>query len=236
MAFFTSLALPSSPTIENLVAHRLEHRLVFIEDCLGAGKPKRQSAGGGRFFDAARRAVEYGPALFYQLGIDPDNGLLVDAAEIDPELGAARRLVQSAGAEPHRAHRFVVWKHGKHDLAGFRDCLRRFFENSAPAFQPRGLFAAEVVDDELVARLEQISRHAAAHAAGADKSKSLHFLPPQKKMCCLFLYDAHARRPEHQDHRLAHRARRVHRMGVEKNDLALALLAGLVSNLPLRTR
>ncbi len=77
--------------------------------------------------------------------------------------------MQPARAEADGAHRLIIRKHGKHDFTGFRDGFRRLLENRALGFEPFGLLAAQVIDDEPIARLDQISGHAATHAAGADE-------------------------------------------------------------------
>src|SRR5262245_49910235 len=59
-------------------------------------------------------------------------------------------------------------------LARFGHGFRRVLELCALALQSPGLIAPEIVHDQAIARLDQVGRHAAAHAAGADESQSLH--------------------------------------------------------------
>src|SRR6185437_15441408 len=80
-------------------AHRLEYRLMLVEQRLGARKPKRQLTGRRNLLDASGRSVEHGPALFVELAADADDGLFIDAAEIDPHLGADDRLGEPTLAE-----------------------------------------------------------------------------------------------------------------------------------------
>ena len=65
-------------------AHSLEYRLMLVEQGLGAGKPERQLTGRRHFLDTAGGSVDDGPTGLAELTADVNDGLFVDAAEINP--------------------------------------------------------------------------------------------------------------------------------------------------------
>src|SRR5581483_5424036 len=144
--------------------------------------------------------VDDGPALAGERAIDVEDGLLVDAAEIDPQLGAFARLDEAALAEPDGFDGLVVGQHRQHELAGFGDRLGRVPELGALLLEALRLLAFEIVHDQAIAGLDQVGGHAAAHAAGADETQGLHAshsffsrpagfprAPPQAFRCALRL-------------------------------------------------
>ena len=82
--------------------------------------------------------------------------------------------MEPARAKTDGAHRLIVRKHRKNDLAGLGHRPGRVFEGCAPALEAFGLFPAQIIDGEPVTGLKEISGHAAAHTAGTDKTKCLH--------------------------------------------------------------
>src|SRR5215813_9018161 len=168
------LGIAELADVKNRFAHRLEYRLMLIEQGLGARNPKRQLPGRRDLLDAAGRSVDDGPALLVELTADVDDGLFIDAAEIDPNLGAGGRLDEPTLAEANGPDRVVVRQHRKHELARFGHCFGRVLELCAFALQSPGLLAPEIVHDQAIAGLDQVGRHAAAHAAGANETHSLH--------------------------------------------------------------
>ena len=165
------LGIAKLADVKNRFAHRLEYRLMLVEHRLGARKPKRQLTSRRDLLDAAGRSVDDGPALLVELTADADDGLFIDAAEIDPHLGAGGRLDEPTLAEADGPDCIVVRQHRKHELARFRHCFGQLHEPCASALQSLGLLAPEIVHDQTIAGLDQVGRHAAAHAAGTDDSK-----------------------------------------------------------------
>src|SRR5579859_5279471 len=85
--------------VKNRFAHRLEYRLMLVEQRLGDRKPKRQLTSRRNLLDASGRSVDYCPARFVKLAAHADDGLFIDAAKIDPHLGAGSRLGEPTLAE-----------------------------------------------------------------------------------------------------------------------------------------
>src|SRR6185503_13920637 len=112
------LGIAELADVENRFAHRLEYRLMLVEQRLGARKPQRQLTRRRDFLDAA-------PALLLELIANADDGRFVDAAEIDPNLGAGGRLGEAILAEADGPDGIVVRQHRKHELARFGDCFGR---------------------------------------------------------------------------------------------------------------
>src|SRR3954464_14871851 len=147
---------------------------MLIEQSLRARHPKRELTGRRALLDAAGRSVDDGPALPGEFIADADDGRFIDAAEIDPYLGAGGRLGEPTLADGDGPNCIVVRQHRQHELARFGHCFGRVLELCACTFQCFGLLAPEIGYDQTIAGFDQVGRHAAAHAAGADETQSLH--------------------------------------------------------------
>ena len=98
-------------------AHRLEYRLILVEQCLGARKPERQLTGRRHLLDTAGGSVGDSPARLGELIAETDDGCLIDAAEIDPRFRAAGRLIEPTLTNADSPDGIIVRQHRKHEFA-----------------------------------------------------------------------------------------------------------------------
>jgi hypothetical protein len=156
--------------IAGLVADRVEHLFVPVEDLLVAADPQRQPAGGGAARPAADRRVEHVDMLLGKAAVDLAHQGRRIGRQV--EIGAA---VLHAGEQAVCPERDLLdlgraGQRGEDDLALLGERLRAVGPDRAGGEVALGGGAPDVVDDELVPGLLQIGRHAGAHRAEPDKT------------------------------------------------------------------
>ena len=90
--------------------------------------------------------------------------------EIEPRAAFAHRLEQSAFAQADFLHFLGARQRREHDVRGAPEIGDRVDPRRARFEQRLRAFLADVVDDEVVARLAQVGRHPDAHGAETDEA------------------------------------------------------------------
>ena len=73
-----------------------------------------------------------------------------------------------------RSNRFIVRQHRKHHLTGLGNRSGRLLERCPLTLQSPRLLPPQIINDQAVARFDQVCRHATAHPARTDKSQGFH--------------------------------------------------------------
>ena len=157
--------------IAGLVAHRVEHALVAVELLLVAADPDRHLAAGSAAGAAADRRIQHVEVLLGEDRVDLAHHRDRVGRHVEKRGVGLHALDQTVLAERHRLDIGRHRQRGEDDLRGCGELARGESAHSAPFAEKRlGRGAVEVVDDELVAGLLQIGRHALAHHAEPDET------------------------------------------------------------------
>jgi hypothetical protein len=165
------------PDIGRLVTHRVEHRLVTVEDLLIAADPDRHFAAGRTARAAADRRIEHVEVLLGEDGVDLAHRRHRVGRHVEERGVGAHALDQSVGPERHLLDIGRHRQRGKNDLGLLADLLWRIGPDGTLGQERLGRRTAQIVHDKLVPGLLQIGRHAFAHHAEADKPYA-HLSPP----------------------------------------------------------
>ncbi len=163
-------ARPDRTDVARLVAHRVEHRLMFVEHCLVATDPDRELAAIGSARSAADRRIEQRNPFFGELRMHlPDQTDRV-GGKVEPHRTFAEPMHHAVFAETDGFNVRRRGQRGEHHVALFGNGARTFGPVRPGVEMVRRRLPAQIVHNQLVSRLLQVAGHAGAHHPKSDKS------------------------------------------------------------------
>ena len=162
--------------VVSLVADGIQHRLVAVEQLLVAADPDCQVAGARPARPAADRSVQHIDALLGVKLVDAADDRGGVGAEVKVNLAGAQALQHSLLAQGHRLHLHRAGERGKDHFGGLGHFPGSVGPDGAGLQVGRGRLPPQVVDNQLIAALQTVVGHTAAHSSQSDKSNLHNFL------------------------------------------------------------
>ena len=163
--------------VARLIADRVEHRLVRVERRLVATDPDRKLAARRALRTAGHRRVEHVRALLGERRGEFFDKTLRIGREIEPGRAALDAREKAIGRKRDLFDVERLRQRGQHHIGLLGDGARRVGPHGAGGDVRCGGIFPQVVDDQLVAGLLKVGRHAGAHGAEPDKTDLHGYLP-----------------------------------------------------------
>ena len=155
--------------MDRLVPDSIQQRLVAEEHALVTTDPERELSGPGPARPPAHRGVQHMDAPGGEDGVDPPDEGRGACGEVEVDLARAHACEQPLVAEGDRLHLGRARQRGEHHFGGLGHPAGHVCPRGARREVGCGRFLADVVDDQLVAALADVGRHAVAHDPQANE-------------------------------------------------------------------